>query len=63
VQIPPPSHWRALRALHDACGARFIINLKLYGGDLKFAALMQQRAMAELGPDAIVAFELGNEPE
>jgi hypothetical protein len=61
-EVPGPATWRALRYLAQRAGARFIINLKLSGGDLDFIKALYKRSIAEVGP-YVRAFELGNEPK
>ncbi|KAI8468038.1 MAG: glycoside hydrolase superfamily [Monoraphidium minutum] len=59
--LPPPSSWRALRAIAAASRAKFIVNLKLSGGNVNFTRRLHTRAARELG-GSLLAFELGNEP-
>lgn len=62
TQVPPASTWRALKALAASSGARYIINLKLSGGDFGLTSALFNKTVEELGA-YLQAFELGNEPE
>lgn len=60
--IPPASTWKALEELHDSTGVRFIFGLNFYKLNVSLAIEQMDAILAHLPRSAIVAFEVGNEP-
>lgn len=61
TDVPPVETWQALAALKASAGMRFVIGLPLEKADVDLARRIMDTARQYLG-DAIVGFELGNEP-
>jgi hypothetical protein len=58
-----PSHMATLAALNTAAGAPFVLGLNLALGDASNAAALVDGAFAAIAREAVLAFELGNEPD
>jgi len=60
--VPPQKVWDALNKLYREANVRYILGLPLERQDAPLARAIYERARKELPADAILTFEVGNEP-
>lgn len=60
--VPPQKVWDALAKLYREADARYILGLPLERMDAPLARAIYEKARKELPADAILSFEIGNEP-
>jgi len=60
---PEPARWQQLRVIYQATRMPLIINLNLAREDVELDKAMILDAQRFLPPEAILSFELGNEPD
>ncbi|KIY98881.1 hypothetical protein MNEG_9078 [Monoraphidium neglectum] len=60
--VPGPRVWAALRKLHQETGAVFILGINFLAEDFQLTQRQMQAIRRELPNDAVLAIELGNEP-